>query len=80
MEIEKSLNLNRKQLADLLRKIAEQLEAGGVVQSETLNASVNPREPIFVKLEYEDKVGEQKIELDIHLVGTGEQQSGPVKF
>jgi len=80
MEIEKSLNLNRKELADLLREIAGQLEAGGPVKSETLNTSVNPREPIFVKLEYEDKAGEQKIEIDIHLIGTGEQQTGPAKF
>ena len=80
MEIEKSLNLDRRQLADLLRRIAEQLEAGGPVKSETLNAQVTPREPIFVKLEFEDKIGEQTIEIDIKLIGSGQTQTSPAKF
>ena len=67
MEIEKTLNLTRRQLADFLRKIAEQLEREGVVKLEELGAEVNPREPILVKLELEEK-GEKKIEVDIHLI------------
>jgi len=68
MEIEKSLNLNRRDLANLLKTIAEQLEQEGPVRSEALNAEVNPGEPIFVKLEYEDEPGGKKIEIDIHLI------------
>lgn len=67
MEVEKTFNLTRGQLADFLRKIVEQLEKGGVVKLEELGAEVNPREPIFVKLELEEH-GEKKIEIDIHLI------------
>lgn len=80
MEIEKSLNLTRKELADLLKGVAEQLEAGGSVKSETLNAEVTPGEPIFVKFEYEDEYGQKKIEIDIHLVGQSQPQTTPAKL
>jgi len=80
MEIEKSLNLTRKELVDLLKGIAGQLEAGGPVKSESLNAEVTPGEPIFVKLEYEDKYGQNKIEIDIHLVGQSQPQTTPPKL
>ena len=69
MEIKKSLNLTRKELSDLLKGIAEQLEAGGPVKSETLNAEVTPGEPISVKFEYEEEYGQKKMEIDIDLIG-----------
>lgn len=80
MEIEKSLNLSRKELADLLRNIAGQLEREGPVRSESLNAEVNPAEPVLVKFEYEDKVGEKEIEINIHLVERGQPSTSPTQF
>jgi|GEM_PF-2150873 len=74
MEVEKTLSLTRQELADLLKGIASQLEAGGSVRSEALNNEVVPQEPILVKLEYEDKVATQKIEIDIHLIGSSQAQ------
>ena len=70
METERSLSLNRQQLADMLRAVVDQLEAGGAVKSEALGAEVNPQEPIFVKLEYEEKTGQKEIEINVHLVET----------
>ncbi|RLE48510.1 MAG: hypothetical protein DRJ31_07105 [Candidatus Methanomethylicota archaeon] len=71
MEIEKTLSLTRKQLADMLRNLADQLEKGVAVKSETLNAEVTPEEPIYAKLEYEDEHGKQKIEVNFKLIGSG---------
>jgi amphi-Trp domain-containing protein len=68
MEIERSLSLTRRELADVLKKVADQLERGDAVRLEGLDAEVSPMEPILVKLEYEDKYGRKKIEIDIHLV------------
>jgi amphi-Trp domain-containing protein len=68
MEIERSLSLTRKELADLLKKIADQLERGEAVRLEGLDAEVSPIEPILVKLEYEEEYGRKKIEIDIHLL------------
>jgi amphi-Trp domain-containing protein len=68
MEIERSLSLTRKELADVLKKVVDQLERGDAVRLETLDAEVSPVEPILVKLEYEDEYGRKKIEIDIHLV------------
>lgn len=80
MEIEKSLNLSRKDLADLLKNIAEQLEKEGPVRSETLNAEVIPAEPILVKFEYEDKIGEKEIEINVHLIERGQSPASPARF
>jgi hypothetical protein len=71
IEIVKKETLTKKQLTNLLKDTINQLKQGKPVKSETLNAEVNPEEPINVKLRYSDNFARQMIQITISLVGSG---------